>query len=96
MPLKKVVAIASATGLVIGLVGTVGLVASGWNAPNRPAYSLGYVDLVVVFAMAPTIFIGAPLGAKLNNQLDDKVLKLLYACFLLVAACDLIYKLAFR
>lgn len=93
MPLKKAVAIASATGLVVGGIGTIGFIISGWNTPSRPEMSLGYVDLPIFFAMLPTIFIGAPLGAKVNNRIDDQLLKRVYAVFLLAVAADLIYKL---
>ena len=93
MPLKKSVAIASATGLVVGAIGSIGFIVSGRNAPYRPHFSLGYVNLTVFLAMLPTVLIGAPLGAKLNNHLDDRILSRTYAVFLLVAAIDMAYKL---
>ncbi len=93
VPLKKAVATASATGLVVGVIGAIGYVLQGWNTANRPAHSLGYVDSVVFLGMLPTILIGAPLGARLNNHLSETSLKYLYAAFLLIAAGNLIYKL---
>ncbi len=93
MPIKKAIATASATGLVVGTVGTVGFVIHGWGTPARPSYSLGYVDLVVALGMMPTVLIGAPLGAHASNAMNEKVVKWTYALFLLVIAADLIYKL---
>jgi uncharacterized membrane protein YfcA len=93
MPLKRAVAIASATGLVVGIIGTIGFVASGWHAPHRSPFSFGYVNLTVFFAMLPTILVGAPLGAKLNNHLSERTLSITYAAFLVLAAIDMAYKL---
>lgn len=93
MPLKKAVAIASATGLVVGVVAAIGYVWQGQGAPDRPPHSLGYVSLLVFAGMLPTIFIGAPLGVKVNNRLDDTTLKYTYAAFLIIAAANMLYKL---
>ncbi len=93
MPLKKAVAIASATGLVVGVVAALGYVWQGQGVPDRPPYSLGYVSLLVFAGMLPTIFIGAPLGAKFNNRLNDTALKYTYAAFLLIVSADMIFKL---
>lgn len=93
MPLKRAVAIASATGLIVGTIGTIGFIVTGWHVANRPAFSLGYIDLTVLLSMLPTILIGAPLGAKFNNRLNDRALERTFAIFLLAVACDMIYKL---
>ena len=93
MPLKKAIAIASATGLVVGILGTAGYIINGWNIADRPRPSLGYVDLSVFVCMAPTVLFGAPLGARLNNQLPTKTLQFVYAIFLVVVACDMTLKL---
>ena len=43
-PMKRSVAIASATGIVIGAGGAIGAIVQGWGAPGRGHLSLGYVD----------------------------------------------------
>jgi uncharacterized membrane protein YfcA len=93
MPLKRAVAIASATGLVVGLLGTVGFIINGWGAADRPRTSLGFVDVSIFLCMLPTILIGAPLGARLNNRISDKPLEYVYAAFLVAVACDMGYRL---
>lgn len=93
MPLKKAVATASATGLVVGVVASIGYIYQGMGMPDRPPHSWGYVDMLVFAGMVPTIFVGAPLGAKFNNHLDETHLKYAYGVFLLVVAGDMLYKL---
>ena len=93
VPLKKAIATSSATGLAVGVVGTIGYVWQGLAAPDRPAYSIGYVSILVFCGMLPTIFIGAPLGVKVNNRLEDNTLKYTFTAFLFLVAADMIYKL---
>ncbi len=93
VPLKKCIAIASATGLVVGLVGSAGFVFHGLNIPDRPHYSWGYVSLLVFFAMAPTVFVGASLGAKASNQCSERLINRAFVLLLLIIAANMLYKL---
>lgn len=91
--LEAAIATASATGLVTGAVATIGAIVSGWNAPNLPAYSLGYVDLAIFIAMMPTILIAAPIGVRAGHRLSETWLRRIYTVLLFVIAADLIRKL---
>ena len=93
VPLKKGIAMASASGLVVGLVGTAGFVYHGLDVPNRPDYSWGYISLMVFFAMLPTVFFGASLGARASNQCSERLIKYAFICLMLVVAANMIYKL---
>lgn len=93
VPLTKAIAAASATGLVVGVVATIAMIAHGWSVPGRPTGSLGYVDLVIFAAMLPTTLIGTPLGVKASNALPPKVLGLIYTVLLFVTAAYVIAKL---
>jgi uncharacterized membrane protein YfcA len=92
--LENAIAIASATGLVTGTVATVGAIASGWHAAGLPAYALGYVDLAIVAAMAPTIMLAAPVGVRAGRWLGERWLRRVYTVLLFVIAADLVRKLA--
>ena len=92
-PLKKAIALASATGLIVGLVGSVGYVFHGLDVPGRPHYSLGYISLFVFFSMMPTIFLGASLGARVNNQCSDNLIRRAFVLLMLVIAANMLYKL---
>ena len=93
VPLKKAIATASATGLVIGSAATVAMIVQGWAVPGRPSFSLGYVDLVICGAMLPTTLVSTPLGVKVNHLLPEKVLKVTYTVLLFVIAAYVIYSL---
>jgi uncharacterized membrane protein YfcA len=90
-PFKKAIAIASATGLVIGVVASIGVIIHGWGAVGRPEYSLGYIDLIVFVAMLPMILVAAPLGAETSNAVSQKWLKWMYTLLLFVIAANMTY-----
>ena len=91
-PLHRAIAMASASGLVIGVASTVAVIFQGWNAPGLPAHSLGYIDLPVFAAMLPTTLLGTPLGVRVGNRLNKQWLKRIYTALLFIAAADMAYK----
>ena len=93
VPLKKGVAMASATGLVVGLVGTAGFVYHGLDVPDRPDYSWGYISLMVLFAMLPTVFFGASLGARATNRCSERLIKRIFILLMLIIAANMLFKL---
>jgi uncharacterized membrane protein YfcA len=69
------------------LPATVGFIVSGWNVTGRPAFSMGYVNLLGFVVIAAVAYLTIPLGAKLAHRLTQKKLKMVFGiCLLLVAA----------
>jgi uncharacterized membrane protein YfcA len=93
VPMKTAIAMASATGLVVGMVGTIGFIFHGWDIPGRPSHSLGYVDLPVFLAMLPGTLFAVPLGVRTNDALSQVWLKRIYTLLLFVIAADMSYRL---
>ncbi len=93
-PLNRAIALASATGLVIGAVGTVAILIQGHGAADRPPYCLGYIDLPVFFMMLPTTLIATPIGAGVSNSMNKTLLRRIYTVLLFVVAADMIWKLS--
>jgi uncharacterized membrane protein YfcA len=93
MKLEPAIAIASATGLVTGVVATIGAIVGGWRVPGLPAYSLGYVDLAIFAAMLPAIMVAAPLGVRAGHRMSEIWLRRVYTVMLFVIAADLVRKL---
>ena len=58
MPIHKAIGTAAALGLFISVPATIGLAFSGFEVPNRPPMSIGFVNLIAFFIIFPlTIFI---------------------------------------
>jgi len=92
--IEAAIAIASATGLVTGSVGTIGAILAGWQVPGLPSFSLGYVDLVIFAVMLPTTMLAAPLGVRTGHRLSELWLKRVFTILLFIIAADLVLKLA--
>lgn len=87
VPIHRAVATASGFGFAIAVPATIGFVISGWGAAGRPAFSLGYVNILGFALIASVAFLTIPLGAKLAHAMSQKKLKLIFGiCLLLVAA----------
>jgi uncharacterized protein len=93
IPVHRAVGTAAATGFLIGLPGTIGFMAAGWNVADLPPLSLGYVSLVGFMLVTPTSILLAPLGAKLAHRVDTKVLKRVFAAFLAITALRMAWSL---
>jgi len=87
VPIHRAIGTASGFGLAIALPATLGFIVSGWGAAGRPAFSMGYVNVLGFAVIAGVAFLTIPLGAKLAHGMSQKKLKLVFGiCLLLVAA----------
>jgi len=87
VPIHRAIGTASGFGLAIALPATLGFIVSGWGAAGRPAFSIGYVNVLGVVVIAAVAFLTIPLGAKLAHGMSQEKLKMIFGiCLLLVAA----------
>jgi len=87
VPIHRAIGTASGFGLAIALPATIGFIVSGWGAAGRPAFSLGYVNVLGFAVIAAVAFLTIPLGAKLAHGMSQQKLKMIFGiCLLLVAA----------
>ena len=84
--IHRAVATAAGFGLIIGLPGAIGMIVNGWNAPNLPPYSLGYVNLVGLALIVPATIVAAPWGVALAHRLSRHTLRLAFGVFLCLTA----------
>lgn len=87
---RKAVATSAAIGLPMAVAGTVGFVVTGWAAPARPDYSLGYVNLPAFLGIVAASVLTAPLGARLAHRVPERVLKRSFAAFLILLSLRLL------
>jgi len=90
-PMRNAVAIASACGLPIAVVGTVGYALLGKDALQLPEWSLGYIYLPSFLGIVLTSIYTAPIGAKLAHKLPAEELKRYFSLLLFVMAAKLIW-----
>ena len=81
-PIHRAVSTASFFGLVISIPATIGYIIIGWDIPDLPVASTGYVNWIGFAALVPMTMFFAPLGAKLAYRLNVKQLKTAFAIFL--------------
>ncbi len=89
-PIRNAVAISSACGVPISIAGTIGYITLGWNIPNRPEWSAGYIYGPALIGIVTSSVVFAPLGAKLAHSLPTGWLKRLFAIFIFVVGCKLL------
>lgn len=90
-PMRNAVAIASACGLPIAVIGTIGYALLGKNVLQLPEWSLGYIYVPSFLGIVLTSTYTAPIGAKLAHKLPAEELKRYFSLLLFVMAAKLIW-----
>lgn len=92
LPIYKAVGTASALGLVVAIPATFGFIFIGWDVPNRPEFSLGYVNMLAWIIIIPLSVAAAPWGAKAAHSLSVKKLRLSFALFMVFVSAKMFYE----
>ena len=77
-------------GFLIAFPGTLTFMYTGSNINQLPIYSLGYVNIIIVFFISITSIFTAGIGAKVSSNIDKLVLRKIFAIFLLLTCASLI------
>ena len=91
MSAHRAIGTVAAMGFPIAIAGTLGYVASGWNAPGLPRGSLGFVYVPAFVGISATSMLLAPVGARLAHRLKGPTLRRIFAAFLLVMVARLAF-----
>jgi uncharacterized membrane protein YfcA len=89
--IKRSVGTAAAIGFLIAVPATLGYIIGGWSAPDRPPFSIGYVNLIAFMALVPLTTLCAPLGARLAHALPGHILSYAFAVFLLLTSARMLW-----
>ena len=92
LEMRRAVGTAAACGLPIAIAGMVGFLLTGWGRAELPAWSTGFIYWPAVFWVGLAGFVIAPLGAKLAQTLPQKVLRMLFAAFLVFVAVNMLWR----
>lgn len=82
----------AAIGVAIAVSGTLGFILSGWGVAGLPPMSLGYVNLVALLLVGVLAALFAPVGAALAHRLNQQTLKYVFAGFLVLVGCNMVWK----
>jgi len=91
VPMRNAVAISSACGLPIAIVGTISYAILGWQKTGLPDGSVGYIYIPAFLGVVMSSMLTAPVGAKLANKLPTRQLKLYFSLLLFVVAAKLLW-----
>ncbi|KAB0665429.1 sulfite exporter TauE/SafE family protein [Oryzomonas japonica] len=93
VPMRNAIGTSAAVGFPIALAGAVGYAVNGLSAAALPSYSIGFVYLPALAAVACASFATAPLGAKLAHSLPIPKLKKFFALLLVAMATKMLWSL---
>ncbi len=88
--IRNAVATSSACGLPLAIASTSGFIIAGWNEPNLPNWSLGYVYGPALLGITAASMSFAPVGAKLAHTVPTTMLKKVFAVFLAIVGIKLL------
>jgi hypothetical protein len=91
-------AVGNSSGLMVisALFGTASYVLHGWGLPQLPAFSLGYVNLLVAALIAPLTIVFARLGVRVAARLPHAKLVRGFAVFLIATGIWMALRLFLR
>ena len=84
--IRKAIGCAAVSGLIIAIFGTTSFIIAGWNVPDLPAYSFGYVYLPATLGIVLSSVFTAPIGVKLGYSMDTQKLKRIFAVFMVLVS----------
>ncbi len=93
IPIHRAIGTSAAIGFPIAVAGTVGYITNGWGVENLPPFSLGYVSLTALVAIAVMSVLTAPLGVRLAHSLPVDKLKRAFAVILFVVGTKMLFSL---
>jgi uncharacterized membrane protein YfcA len=91
--LQEAIGTSSAIGFPIAVSGTIGFALSGRLVPGLPEFSLGFVYLPALVAVAAGSVVSAPWGASLTHRLPVARLKKIFAGVLYIISARMAYSL---
>jgi len=90
--LRKCVATSAALGLPVAIAGTIGYVLAGIRQTGLPPYSVGFVYLPALLAIAAASVVAAPFGARAAHRWPVARLRKAFAVILYLLASYMLWK----
>ncbi len=91
-PIHRAVATAAGFGLIIALPSAIAFLLTPVPDAGRPPFNIGHVNIAAFIVIISMTMFTAPIGAKLAHSLDPKLLKRMFAVFLILVALNMLRK----
>lgn len=92
VPIHRAVGTASGFGIVIALPSVTGFLLQGWNAPGRPPFTIGLVNLPAFLIVIGVTMVTTTWGVRLAHAMNPKPLKRVFAGFIIIVALNMLRK----
>ncbi len=92
LPINKAVGTTSVISLPVALIASLGFVYNGWNFPDLPQDSLGFVYWPALLCMACGSVVAAPFGARLSRKLSSSQSHLIFSIMLYCVSIYMLWK----
>jgi uncharacterized membrane protein YfcA len=90
VPMRTAIGTAAMMSIPVAVVGTLGYLISGWDVPNLPPHTVGFISVIALVGLVSGSVVTAPLGARLAHRLPVLTLKRIFACLLYVLATKMV------
>ncbi len=90
--IHRAVATAAGFGVIIAVPSVIGFLLIDAPLENRPPFTIGHVNLVAFAIIISMTLITAPLGVRLARSMDAKLLKRVFAGFIVLMALNMLRK----
>ncbi len=87
--MHRAVGSASALGLVIAVPATIGFIIIGLGENNLPPFSMGYINFMAWAIIVPVSVMVAPLGVRATHNISVRLLKIIFASFMILVAVNM-------
>ena len=88
VPMRAAVGAAAVIGFPIALAGSAGFLYAGWNQPQLPEWSFGYIYLPAMLGIVIASVLLAPVGAAAAHRWPVKWLKRIFGVLLLLKSTE--------
>jgi uncharacterized protein len=91
MTVVRAIGTAAAVGLPIAVAGMLGFMVAGVGVAGLPSHALGFVWWPAALVVGGLAMVTAPLGARLTQHSDPRLLRRLFAVMLVVIAATIVF-----
>ncbi len=89
--MRRAVGTGAAIGIVIGIPGLIGFIATGWGNPLLPPFSLGYCSLIGAAMIVPSSMTMVKYGVRVAHSIDPGLLRKLFGAFLSITSIKMYF-----